>query len=321
MWGLGMLQFIVIVYLLIFIYLHYFVVNKTANNNSSNKSKSKSNKRKSNKSNKSNNTTKAIKITFYTKKQTRQFILEDADKFIATLDQANCFARNVHTTNEYVHNSAQAASTFSQTEQKQLRRAVYLATDALTSKMSAKDLRQYGVDLSLLRPMLASWSFAKTSAKNVEMGMPHTRQQIIFLSGNFMDKYSSNVAKLTRTLIHESLHLYQRANAPAYNAFLRKYDWVPYPYNRNDLRINPDLDKTVWKKDKRIYYAKFTTLTPLSLKDVVLSHPKYEHPYEWYAYALGEALVPTPPSSLFPLPLKLTRKRTNGAQQKPQSPR
>lgn len=282
----SLLQILILVYLVVFMVLHYNV-NSAANTNTTT----------NNTTNNNNNTnTNNLSVTFYTKSQTRNFILADKDKFIASLDKANCLARQVATPAEYLSVCAQAAVSFSATEQKRLGRAVGLAVGAL-EKMSPAYLAKVGIDKTrmLQQTLLGTWTLAKTKDSDVEMGMPHTRQRVIFLSGAYLDRYGSdNMVKMTRTLIHEFMHIYQRTFATLYTDFLRQNGWVRVPYNENDIRINPDLDKQVWKRrdDKRLYMAQFVTpQNPKNLKDVRLSESRYEHPFEWYAYKLGEEAI------------------------------
>jgi len=273
----SLLQILIIVYLAVFLYVHHYnAANVIVNENNTSKK---------------NTSTSSTDVIFFTKSQTRNFILADKDKFIASLDKANCLARQVATPAEYRSLAAQAAVSFSAEEQKRLRRAVSLAAGAL-EKMSPAYLAQCGIDKSRMQTLLGTWTLAKTRDSDVEMGMPHTRERVIFLSGAYLARYgSNNMVKMTRTLIHEFMHIYQRTFATLYTDFLRQNGWVRVPYNENDLRINPDLDKQVWKRrdDKRLYMAQFTTpQNPKNLKDVRLSESRYEHPFEWYAYKLGE---------------------------------
>lgn len=226
------------------------------------------------------------RVVFFTKKQTRVFILADADKFIKTLDRVNCLARQVQTPDEYLRFSAHAATDFTPAEKKRLGRAVGAASQMLATR----DLGQYGIDKAHLLTLLPVWTLAKTTGQNVEMGMPHTRQHVIFLSGSFLNRHK-NIKNLTRTLIHEFTHRYQRAFSGPYNAFLLSHEWTRVSYNENDLRINPDLDKQVWKRGEQVFLAKFTSLVPRNLRDVQLTQSRYEHPYEWYAYRLSEWLI------------------------------
>ena len=278
----SLLQILILVYLVVFLVLHYNVSAATNTTTTT-----------TNNTNNNNTNTNNLSVTFYTKSQTRNFILADKDKFIASLDKANCLARQVATPAEYRSLAAQAAVSFSAEEQKRLRRAVSLAAGAL-EKMSPAYLAQVGIDKTRLlqQTLLGTWTLAKTRDSDVEMGMPHTRERVIFLSGAYLARYgSNNMVKMTRTLIHEFMHIYQRTFATLYTDFLRQNGWMRVPYNENDLRINPDLDKQVWKRrdDKRLYMAQFTTpQNPKNLKDVRLSESRYEHPFEWYAYKLGE---------------------------------
>lgn len=232
------------------------------------------------------------RIVFYTRKQTEAFILADEDKFIRTLDRSNCLARHVQTPEEYLRLSAHSAANFTAQEKRRLARAAMKASEMLAS-MSPRDLSKYGgIDKAQMLTLLPLWTLAKTTDQNVEMGMPHTRQHVIFLSGSFLNRKRSD-KKLVRTLIHEFTHLYQRAFAERYSAFLLSHEWTRVPYNENDLRINPDLEKQVWKRGEQVFLARFTSMNPKNLRDVQLTQSRYEHPYEWYAYELSEAAAAT----------------------------
>jgi hypothetical protein len=138
--------------------------------------------------------------------------------------------------------------------------------------------------------------------------MPHTRGDVIFLSGYYLANNIDNNDKLTKTMIHEIIHIYQRTYRDDYIEFLKGREWEVHPYNGNDKRLNPDLDDLVWKRPAqkgetatkatrveaggyKIYIALFNSRKPKDLKDINIKKGSQEHPYEYYAYKLSEEIM------------------------------
>ena len=229
------------------------------------------------------------KITFYTKEDTQEFIEDDKDGFMKDLDQPNLLARKVSSVKEYQTIARKAAADFTEKEKKRLTEAILSAVKVLQGISHRIDTK-YGLDQKRLETVLQTWNLAKTKDNVVEMGMPHTRQNVIFLSTLYLAKTDSNQKKLTETMIHEIYHIYQRTYAKDYQEFLIKAGWVVVPYNKTDKRINPDLDNLVWKKGEKIYIARFAKAKPKDLKEITTIEAKDEHPNEYYAYRLVEDL-------------------------------
>jgi hypothetical protein len=248
------------------------------------------------------------KIHFMTKGETKNFLKHDRDKFITGLDELNLTARGIKIPETYIKITSKSATNFTEEEKLELTKAVDIACDKLDD-VGAKQLKRYGIDKKKMWDMLQNWTLAKTKDKVLEMGMPHTREDIIFLSEYYMAKNSDNINKLVRTLIHEFIHIYQRKYGDEYHTFLKDHEWEIHPYNENDKRINPDLDDNVWKRPAqkgetatkatrieaggyRIFIARFNNREPKDLKDISLKDSRYEHPYEYYAYKLSQEIVP-----------------------------
>lgn len=249
----------------------------------------------------------APRIHFMTKIETRNFIKHDRDKFITGLDEVNLKARGVKIPETYLKITSKSATNFTEEEKKALTKAINIACEKLDNT-SAKELKRNGIDKRKMWEMLQTWNLAKTKDRVLEMGMPHTSEDIIFLSGYYLAVNSDNINKLVRTMIHEFIHIYQRKYSEEYNAFLKDHEWEIHPYNENDKRINPDLDDNVWKRPAqkgeaatkatrleaggyKIYIAKFKNRDPKDLKDIDLKDSRYEHPYEYYAYKLSQELT------------------------------
>jgi hypothetical protein len=247
------------------------------------------------------------KIKFLTKEETKKFIKKDKDKFIEKLDEVNKIARKVTNSDEYIHIVSKAATDFTVDEKEKLTKAIKIATDKLDD-LSKRTLNKYGLIKADFWKTLENWKLAKTKDSVLEMGMPHTREDVIFLSGLYLAKNDYDMNKLVKTMIHEIIHIYQREHGDRYTDFLKDHEWVVHPYNGNDKRMNPDLDDVVWKRPAekgetatnattveaggyKVFIALFNSRHPKDLKDINIKEAKYEHPYEYYAYRLSEELT------------------------------
>jgi hypothetical protein len=246
-------------------------------------------------------------IRFMSKEETKDFILADKDKFINNLDAVNQIARGVKTNDEYLTITSKSATAFTESEKNKLNAAIYLACDKLAG-IKKRKLNRFGIDIIKLRELLEKWTLAKTRDRVLEGGMPHTRRDIIFLSGYYLANNIDNIDKLTKTMIHEIIHIYQRNNREDYIEFLKAHEWEVHPYNGNDKRLNPDLDELVWKRPAqrgetatkanridaggyKIFIALFNSRNPKDLKDINIKKASEEHPYEYYAYKLSEEIM------------------------------
>jgi hypothetical protein len=245
-------------------------------------------------------------IQFYTKDETKNFILNDRDKFMVKLDKVNYIARGVNSADEYITITSKAATNFSDDEKYKLVKAIDYACDKLDN-LDKRSLKKYGIVKKNLWDLIKNWKLSKTNDKVLEMGMPHTRENIIFISGYYLAN-NNDIKKIAKTMIHEMLHIYQRTYRSEYIQFLKDHQWEIHPYNGNDKRINPDLDDIVWKRPVqkgesgtkatrleaggyKIYIALFNSRKPKNLKDINIKNPSDEHPYEYYAYKLSEEIM------------------------------
>jgi hypothetical protein len=178
-------------------------------------------------------------------KETNDFLAADRDGFVASLNPINLFARRSNSKEEYLARISKAGRDFTP-EQKE-------AIDTLTRKLPAS-------------------KFALVD-DTYEDGMPHTREDIIFIS---------SVPSLS-TILHERLHVKQRYSPP--DLVGMGYTLVGKRSEYPRARINPDVNDDVWLSPvtNRPMVALFTSDRPLNLSDINIQ-PHYEHPYEYLAY-------------------------------------
>ena len=134
--------------------------------------------------------------------------------------------------------------------------------------------------------------------ESIESGFPHTQADLIFISESFCD--SGEESKKITTLIHEKIHVYQRAY-PLQTAILVCNVWH---YNLFDLkrkyplaRNNPDLNGVVYSssKNKERAIVQQYVGVPKSLADSEVTcgsnYCEYEHPFEHMAYYISRGLI------------------------------
>lgn len=237
----------------------------------------------------------SIKINqklFLTKEETRDFLRKDPDNFLNNLNAINKIARGEKNLYNYLDKITEAALDFSG-EYKELLQKLMDEAEELVDKTSSKKLLEYGINKERMMHM-KGLRFALTRGKIYEFGYPHTRENIIFLSTDYLDKKRDKPNKVLKTILHEIMHIYQRNNGKIYDAFLRQNFWsiVPNPKDLDKRRMNPDLDLDIWEKDGKVYMAKFTSNNPENLNDIdIKGESEYEHPYEYYAYKFSNEIT------------------------------
>lgn len=227
-------------------------------------------------------------ISFFSQKETSNFLLLDPDNYILNMSKIDFKARGVsgHTNEYYKQLSASLAADFSQKEKQELLSLMDIVTNNFKNTIYAPIL-----DNNII--------FAKTdkgehsnpkgehSDPNYENGFPHTRYNIIFLSPLFFNQSWKNQLN---TLEHECIHLFQRfypidtENYLNSMGFQKKGDFKTlFPEQYRLKRSNPDIDNNIWTDPNgNFMFPIYSSEDPKSLNDV-LSHDM-EHPYEWMAY-------------------------------------
>jgi hypothetical protein len=219
-------------------------------------------------------------IQFMTKQQTNAFLYNDPDGYIANLSPTDLYARNTNSTNNYRLSVATSALDFSD----ELKNKLLIASNKADELLKTLTLGSINCSNIVSLP----WIFALTKGKSYESGLPHTRSNIIFLS-TIID---SN--KLVNTLIHEKIHIYQRAYPEEISNYLESKGYTKYKSSIGipRVRANPDLDGWIYYNpiNKKPMIAFYSSDKPSSISDIVLTDPSFEHPYELMAYTIAEKL-------------------------------
>lgn len=219
-------------------------------------------------------------IQFMSKDETAHFIYTDPDLYMSNLSPTDLYARKYQSIDDYIMNSAKSAVSFTEKEQNALINAANKAdrffNSVNISEINCKKIAEI------------QWVFALTKTPTYENGLPHTRGSIIFLSSvtNFKD-----ITELTKLLIHEKIHLYQRIYPEEVGVYLENHGFTKWKLRTGipRIRANPDLDPWIYydetnKKEMASYY---NSDTPYAIEDAT-STGSLEHPNEMIAYKISQ---------------------------------
>jgi hypothetical protein len=213
-------------------------------------------------------------VTFLSAAETAKFIRKDGDNYVHAMTPWDLYARRVKTPEEYMERAAAAAIDFSPADKEKYSKAAEDA-DAVFMRLGHE----------IIAAM--QWKLALTTGDAYEAGMPHTRMDTIFLASKGVIRGSH--AQLVETLVHEKLHLFQRANPDKMIHLLARAGYTRWKLRAHEPRIraNPDLDPYIYidpatEKPMAAYY---TSDTPYSISDIDVA-PRDEHPFERMAYEL-----------------------------------
>jgi hypothetical protein len=219
-------------------------------------------------------------VTFLSLKQTHEFLHSDPDNYSMSLSPLDLYARKASIEFDYRRRSSAAAKDFTD-DQKQRYSAAAARADKFFATLQIDRLDCY-------KFVHIPWVFALTRDKEYEDGLPHTRANIIFVS----DSVDESPERLTRTLIHEKVHIYQRMYTEAIAQYLHYNNYIIWKQRMGvpRIRANPDLDPYIYMdpKTKAPMLCLYASDKPESITDVEHKFVDYEHPFEEMAYKIDK---------------------------------
>jgi hypothetical protein len=234
-------------------------------------------------------------VYFMSDEQTKIFLTYDKDRYVKNLSRYDLYARKVSTHDEYIEKIVKTALSFTQYEKDLLIRCTEKA-DIFFRNVKYDDLcyNNYitGNDIANIK-----WIFANTHSvddikNNIEYeyeeGLPHTRENIIFLSKNVLNYIEDDLVK---TLIHEKIHIYQRLNVQLFNKIIKCMGFKQISLLNNEyVRSNPDTNRNIYidNKTNKTMVCFYRSDKPTGINDVIMSNHSLEHPYEKMAYEIAD---------------------------------
>ena len=133
------------------------------------------------------------------------------------------------------------------------------------------------------------WKFTKVTNK-IDNGLPHTHNDIIYLSDIFFEKPSLD------TIIHEKIHIYQKMYPEKTDILYKKYNYDKVEReNNHNRRANPDLNNFDYKHNGKLIHSEYVE-NPSYLGDIKLVNSDKnssinEHPDEYFAYTITHKIL------------------------------
>ena len=237
-------------------------------------------------------------------RETKMLLLSDPGGYVAKLTRADLAARGARSSAEYLARVGELAHEFTEAERRAIARAI-LSVQAWLTGAERAGRTLSGVNFAKLAKM--PWRVAATAPADgassgppsaYEASLPHTRADVVFVAPALIPSGDDAVSqkRFAATLLHEKIHVYQRAYPQDIAAALDAEGYVR-DGARDQLplvRANPDLDEWVYRdpeagpnKGKRMV-ALYASDTPAGISDVVQpSAAAFEHPYERMAYRIA----------------------------------
>jgi hypothetical protein len=214
-------------------------------------------------------------IIFLDDNEILNILINNEDQYYNTFYENDFYARHIKNIDDYKELIKKSVNNFSEEQKNKLSKCIYNA-DLYFSKLNID-----WFDGSKNNKI--KWIIGCVKGKLYENGLPHTRNNIIIISDDNINSYNEN--KLTKTLIHEKVHIYQKIYKNDINIYLKKNNF--YKIKKRDMfdniRANPDLDNWIYKDDKENIYKAIYNENPSSIEDIQylpIHNQTYEHPYE-----------------------------------------
>lgn len=218
--------------------------------------------------------------TFMSASDTANFLQSDPDYFVHNLSPTDLYARQAISHEEYLNRIVGASLDFTPAQKERFNKAC-VAADEFFQAQKKQDMFKPEDMVEI------PWVFALTKGQEYEDGLPHTRANIIFVSSDIEEHLDA----LTRTLIHEKMHIYQRMYPERMTQWLEKHGYGRWKQRLGEPRIraNPDLDPWIYidPTSRQPMAAFYVSDKPESIRDVYLSDLGFEHPYERMAYLVA----------------------------------
>jgi len=216
------------------------------------------------------------KIHFLNRAESLDVLKNDYDNYFKSFYKLDYKSRHINNINEYKLLIDKSVEQFSDLEKDKIIKCAKSA-DNILEKISLNWFN--GLKCSKI-----NWNIICIKDKLYENGLPHTRGKYIIISKNDVNKYSFD--KLTKTLIHEKVHIYQKMYKEDSQKYLEENNFTIYKYREetDNVRANPDTNNWIYKdKNGIIYSAKYINNNPESIESISYkpyNSQTYEHPFE-----------------------------------------
>ena len=214
-------------------------------------------------------------IQFLSKEDVTNILINDDDNYYKKFFNVDFRMRNVSSANEYIELIKNTSCDMNVIQKNKIRKCINKANE----RLKKINFEWFDGEKAASIP----WKIGSIQGKLYENGLPHTRNDVIIISKKNIDNYNND--KLTNTLIHEKVHVYQKKNNSDVEKYLieNNFKAIKYRDEEDYIRANPDLDNIVYSDlNDNIYKATYTQNCK-TIEDVVYTPQNsqtYEHPFE-----------------------------------------
>ena len=226
---------------------------------------------------------------FMSKEEFRAWLEADPDFWAASHNDINLSVKNSRTPEEFLQLCMNYATDFSWRQKLKLIAACKKAENFFrTFGRSKYNIGFEGIDFNTLANM--KWEFACYKDREIEAGCPFTRMNVIHFCQPDLNDMS--LQDLTRTVIHERCHTYERLYPGDLEIWMKAKGFVRWKRSSEEplYKNNPDNPPWIYKDfEGREMYMKFTSEKPKNFWAIhypVDGVSASESPYETLAYLL-----------------------------------
>ena len=211
-----------------------------------------------------------------TKQQLINILIDNTDNYYQRFNFMDLKVRNVSSIDEYKKKIVNSPIDINNYEQKIIIKSI---------KQINHIFENYTYDNFFIGKKANNipWSIGIVDGTIYEEGYPHTRGNVIVIP-----KFLIYQKNLTKTLIHEKIHIYQKYYEDDLLLYINNNFKKAISSSRiSNNRANPDIDVHLYTdKNNHLMYCTYIE-NPKSIMDVVyypVNNPSNEHPFELMAY-------------------------------------
>lgn len=227
-------------------------------------------------------------VILLSREETLSIILNDSDNYYSKFTNKDLKVRNVNSISEYKNKIKNSVCDPNKLINNKIMNSINKCNEKLNKLNIIHNGNYKGIDLNKLYNI--KWKIGFICNNSYENGLPHTRNDTIIIPMDIIYDYTSN--KLSETLIHEKVHIYQKLFQKETEIYLKEnnFEIIKQIDDDDDIRANPDIDDNIYTDGNTIYKASYLP-NAVSIHDVRIynNSQKYEHPFEHMAIILSEA--------------------------------
>jgi hypothetical protein len=260
-----------------------------------NRSNNKNNKNDKNDNNIIKHENYQYEPDFLNKERSCKILQKDLDNFYSTFSELDLYVRKVNSVEQYVKDVIpKSVEDFTDELKDRIKKCIFKMNEnfpKFRNKYSYLDIDKF---------LNIPWKIGLFN-KLYECGLPHTRNEYIFLPKE--KSINKSDLELLGTLVHEKIHVYQKLYPEDIQSFLNENNFKKYkPYiefkktENKRANANPDIDQWTYYQDddlNKVFTCKYNE-NPKSITDKIC-YPKdeseYEHPLEMMAIKLSYDMV------------------------------